>query len=610
MSQSSRNGKPADSSRRDAQPAAPRSDEYEGKGKFEGGLLGRLLRFALPHKHLLLFSLVLFPLVAAAQLGQPYLLKLAIDGPITDRLPEAVVPYALALLGLVVVQAVFQFTQNVIMQLAGQRIMQDVRNALFRKVLGLAPSYFDRTPIGKVMTRLTGDVEALNEFLSSGLVTVAADSILLVGIVGVMLWLDPTLAAISFVFVLPLVIGVAKLRGIMRQVFRSLRNRSTAMNVYLNESIVGMTIVQAFRREERNRAEYEELTDGWYTESTKSLWLNSSLTTAVQFAQTLTLALLLYVTLDGAFGLTVSVGLVVAFVDYIERFYAPIENLSGRFAILQTALASAEKIFRLLDEQDVLPETETPHTIEPLAQGLELKGVDFTYATGEQVLYDVDLKVPRGHTVALVGATGAGKSTIVKLLGRFYDPSAGAVTWDGTDLRDFASHDLRGRIAYVPQETFLFSDSLAANIALDPDRIDVDRVVAAAAAVQADQVAADLPQGYDQVLGERGHDLSAGERQLVSFARALAHDPDVLILDEATANIDGETEAKIQTALETLLEGRTAVVIAHRLSTIEKADQIVVLHKGRVKERGTHAELLAKQGLYWKLYRLQSEEAA
>jgi ATP-binding cassette subfamily B protein len=245
-----------------------------------------------------------------------------------------------------------------------------------------------------------------------------------------------------------------------------------------------------------------------------------------------------------------------------------------------------------------------------LANGLKLEGVSFTYATGEEVLHEVTLEVPRGHTVALVGATGASKSTIVKLLGRFYDPSQGAVTWDGTDLRQFASQDLRGRIAYVPQETFLFSDTLAANIALDPDRIDPERIAEAARAVQADQVAADLPLGYEQVLGERGHDLSAGERQLVSFARALAHDPDVLILDEATANIDGETEAKIQTALDRLLEGRTAVVIAHRLSTIEKANTIIVMHKGEVKEQGTHAELLARKGLYWTLYRLQSEEAA
>jgi ATP-binding cassette subfamily B protein len=352
-----------------------RDDEYEGKGRFQGGLLGRLLAFAVPHKGLLLSALVLFPLVAAAKLGQPYLLKEAIDGPIHEGEPAGVWPFALGLFGLVLAQAALQFAQNVIMQLAGQRIMQDVRNLLFRKVLSLAPSYFDRTPIGKVMTRLTGDVEALNEFLSSGLVTVAADSILLLGIVGVMLWLDPTLTLVSFVFVLPLVVGVAKLRGIMRQVYRSLRNRSTAMNVFLNESIVGMTIVQAFRREEINREAYGELTDAWFDESTKSLWLGSSLSTAVQFFQTLTLALLLYVTLDGMFGLAVSVGLVVAFVDYIERFYAPIENLSGRFAILQTALASAEKIFTLLDETDVLPETDAPQALEPLGQGLKLENV-------------------------------------------------------------------------------------------------------------------------------------------------------------------------------------------------------------------------------------------
>jgi len=596
-----------------AKPAAgqpARADDYEGRGAYEGGLLWRLLRFALPHRGLLVGAVVLFPLVAALQLAQPYLIKVAIDGPIQDGEPAGLVPIALIYAGLVLGQALLQFVQNTVMQLAGQRIMRDIRMQLFERVLSLAPSYFDNTPLGKLITRLTGDVERLNEFLSSGLVSVIADTVLLLGIVVVMLSLDVELALISFSMVLPLVAGVAWLRGRLRQAFRAARNRATAHNTYLQESIVGMVVVQAFGREDRNRGEQHELTSDLYRADMKSLWLSSCLSAGVQLAQTLTLAFLLWAALGDHLGAAITVGLVAAFVDYIERFYAPIENLSGRFAILQTALASAEKIFAILDETEELPEPEAPAPVPALTDGVSLDAVTFRYATGDTVLHDVSLEVPQGRTVALVGATGAGKSTIVKLLGRFYDPTEGAIRWDGRDLRDFSARELRSRIAYVPQETFLFSETLEANIALDPDRIDEKAVRFAAAAVRADEVADDLPNGYAQVLGERGHDLSAGERQLVSFARALARDPDLLILDEATANIDGETEALIQQALDRLLEDRTAVVIAHRLSTIKKADQIVVLHKGEIRERGTHEELLAEKGLYYTLYRLQSEEAA
>lgn len=589
-------------------PPAPK-DEYEGKRRFEGGLLSRLLSYAWPQKLLLGISLLLFPLAAAAQLGQPFVLKQVLDGPIKEGDAPGIAPYAFVFIGLVLGHGVLQFTQNVLMTLAGQRIMRAIRLQLFRRVLRLPPAFFDRTPTGKVLTRLTGDVESLNEFLSSGLVTVVADTVLLIGIVGSMLWLNWKLALISFVLLPPFVFALARMRGYMRQLFRALRNRSTALNTFVNENVVGMLVVQAFRREAKNDEQHEDLTYSLYDESMRALWFSSMLSAGVQLAETLTLALLLWAALGGLLAeAAVSAGLVVAFVDYVQRFYAPIENLSGRYTILQNALASAEKIFTLMDEPDELPDPAAPLTLEPLKTGLSLENVTFRYQTGEIVLDKVTLHVPKGQTVALVGATGAGKSTVVKLLGRFYDPQEGEVTWDGTDLRAFRANDLRQRLAYVPQETFLFSETLAHNVGLG--REDQAAVERASQAIGVDQVAADLPSGYAQVLGERGHDLSAGERQLVSFARALARDPDVLILDEATANVDGATEAKIQKALETLLAGRTAVVIAHRLSTIKKADRIVVLHKGKIREQGTHEELLEQQGLYWTLYRLQSEEAA
>ncbi len=600
----------------------PADDEYEGRARFEGGLLPRLLAYVLPHRGLLVLALLSFPLVAAVQLAQPWALKHAIDGPIRAGDLPGIAGIAGAFLGLAALQAALQLAQALVMQLLGQRVMRDLRTRLFDRVLGLAPAFFDRTPVGKVLTRLTGDVESLNELLTTNLVQVLADTVLLAGIVVVMLWLDWRLALVTFALV-PLLVGaIGWLRGRLRELFRRLRNRSTALNTFLQESVQGVTVVQAFVQEARHQARHDALDRALYEEALKSVTWSSVLSAAVQLAQTVTVALLLWAALEGAFGITASLGLVVAFVDYVERFYAPIDNLSGRYTILQTALAAAEKIFRLMDDPTSLPEPapgpDGPRPVPPLREGVALEGVTFAYggagpggagAAGEPVLRNVTLRVPRGQTVALVGATGAGKSTVVKLLGRFYDPTAGAVTWDGVDLRAFETRALRRRIAWVPQETFLFAGTLEDNVGLDPDAVPPARVRAAATAVTVDRVAADLPDGWAQVLGERGRDLSAGERQLVAFARALARDPDLLILDEATASIDGETEARVQEALATLLRGRTAVVIAHRLATIRAADRIVVLHKGEVREEGTHDELIARRGIYWTLYRLQSGEA-
>ncbi|MEZ6189611.1 MAG: ABC transporter transmembrane domain-containing protein, partial [Planctomycetota bacterium] len=422
----------------------PAKDDYEGRGRFAGGLLPRLLAYAWPQSLLLGISLVLFPLAAVAQLGQPYVLKLVLDGPIKEGDVDGILPYVLVFIGLVLGHGVLQFTQNVLMTLAGQRIMRTIRGDLFRRVLRLPPAFFDRTPTGKVLTRLTGDVENLNEFVSSGLVTVVADTVLLIGIVGSMLWLNWKLALISFVLVPPFLFVLSRMRGYMRQLFRALRNRSTALNTFLNENVVGMLVVQAFRREAKNDATHEELTVSLYDESMRALKFSSVLSAGVQLAETLTLALLLWAALGGLLTeAAVSAGLLVAFVDYVGRFYAPIENLSGRYTILQNALASAEKIFTLMDEPDELPDPATPAALAPLAQSLKLEDVTFRYQTGEVVLDHVTLDVPKGQTVALVGATGAGKSTVVKLLGRFYDPNDGQVTWDGTDLRAFEANALR-----------------------------------------------------------------------------------------------------------------------------------------------------------------------
>lgn len=591
--------------------AADEEEVEEERAAFDPGLLRRLLAFVRPHRGLLLWALLLFPPLTAAQLLQPWVLQQAVDGPVAGGRPAELPTWAGLLLALALVQAACALLQTALMQLAGQRVMRDVRLRLFDKVLRLSTAYFDRTPLGRTLTRLTSDVEALSELLSTNLVLVVADTVLLLGVVVVMLWLDWRLAAASLALVPALVAAVAGLRVRIRRAFRRTRDRHARLTAWLAESVAGVPVVQAFVRERGCADEHARRSAAWCESAQGGVLWSSLLSALVHVAQVLTLGLLLWAALRGLFGLDASPGLVVAFVDLVERFYAPIDNLSGRYATLQSALAAAEKIVRLLDEPDELPEPAAPAPLAPLSAGVALDAVDFRYRTAQDAeaplsLAGVSLEVKRGTTLALVGATGAGKSTVARLLLRFHDPSAGAVRWDERDLRDVGSAALRARVAYVPQETFLFAGPLLDNVGLDRGRVPREKALAAAEAVGLDALAHDLPGGWDQVLGEAGRDLSAGERQLVAFARALAVDPELLVLDEATAAVDADSEARVQAALKRLLAGRTAVVVAHRLATIRDADRIVVLHKGHVREQGTHQELLALKGIYWTLWRLQS----
>lgn len=564
-------------------------------------LMRSALRFLKPHKGLLLLGALVFPLVAASRLAGPYLLKLAIDGPIQTGDIPGIGQIAAIYLGVVLIGGVLDLAKNYIMQLLGQRVIADIRNELFEGVTNLSMSYLDKNPMGKILTRLTSDVEALNEFLSSGLVEIVADGILLVGIVIVMFSLDAGLAIYALALMPFLIAFVALARKLMRGIFLRLSTNNARSVSYAQERISGMNVVQAFRREDDTRASYAATSDKVLDESLKGVLWSSQLSAVVELSSFLSIGLLL------AFGAaaTTSLGVLVAFIEYVQLFYRPVESLSGRFAVLQKALASAEKIFTLLDETETHCDARGDAPTPELTRAVEFNEVAFEYVDDAPVLRGLSLTIERGQTVAIVGATGAGKSSLVKLLGRFYEIQSGAILWDGQDIRGFDRRSLRGRIGYVPQETFLFSDTLADNILLG--RAARERAAEAAKAVGADRIAADLPRGFDQKLGPGGRSLSAGERQLLAFARALAQDPDVLILDEATANIDGETEDLIQHALTTLLEGRTALVIAHRLSTIKAADKIVVLHKGQLREQGTHDELIARKGLYHTLYRLQSD---
>lgn len=566
-------------------------------------LIRRMLSFVRPHLKWVFLAVLVLPFIALCRLLGPYFLKLAVDGPIREGDTHGVMYLAGLYLVTVVVLGALNLAQHYVMQMLGQRIVSDLRQTLFGKLTELNMSYLDRTPLGRIVSRLTNDVDAMNEFLSSGLLTLMSDGVMLIGIVIVMFQLNAKLAFLSLVFVLPLIVFVAVIRVVLRRLYRDLSTKNAVATAFASESLAGRNIVQAFRQEPQHKELYREKVHDSLAEDLRAIIWSSELSAVVELASYLSIGLLLF------FGTSsqVSLGLLIAFIEYIQLFYRPIEGLSSRFAVLQRALASGEKIFKLFDDAEEHCDAQGQETLNPLTDKIVFDAVNFSYVDGTPVLRDFHLEIPKGQTVALVGATGAGKSSLVKLLGRFYEAQSGQILWDGQSLADFSRHSLRQRIAYVPQETFLFSDTLARNITLGRDQPEL--ALEAAKAVQADRVARDLPGGFEAVIGEQGRDLSAGERQLIAFARAVAQDPDVLILDEATANIDGETEAIIQASLERLLEGRTALVIAHRLSTIRNADKIVVLHKGELREQGRHDELIAKRGLYETLYRLQGEAA-
>lgn len=548
---------------------------------------------------------LLLPLVALCQLVMPYLLKVVVDGPIKEKNVDGIASIALVYLVITIAQKALLLTKTYVMQLLGQRVIADLRRKLFQSVTGLSMSYFDREPTGKIINRLTNDIDSLNEFLSSGLVQIAADALLLIGIVIAMFWLDPELAIYSLGLMPFLILFLGVARRLMRSLFSRLSTKNARALSYSQEILSGLVVIQAFRREEASSEQYEGLTRDALSENLNGVWWSSVISASVELASYLSIGFLLF------FGTskTTSLGVLFAFIEYVQMFYRPVEGLSGRFAVLQKALASGEKIFLLFDDCEQFSDDSGAIETPALTSKIEFEDVSFSYVPDAPVLKNFQLEIAKGQTVAVVGATGAGKSSLVKLLGRYYQPkqNEGRILWDGQDIASFDLATLRKRVAYVPQETFLFSDTLSNNIDLGLGEDGKAR--AAAEAVGADRVAKDLPGGFEEVIGEQGRNLSAGERQLIAFARALAQDPDLLILDEATANIDGETEAIIQESLAKLLKGRTAIVIAHRLSTIKEADKIIVLHKGEIREQGHHQELIDQKGLYYTLYTLQGQTA-
>ncbi|MGD8331564.1 MAG: ABC transporter ATP-binding protein [Acidobacteriota bacterium] len=591
-------------------------------------VLRRLVPFVRGHGRLVLASTLLLPLLAAVQLVQPYLIRIAIDDhltPATEGVPDAMTGFPLliaAFIAVLLVELTVRFGQIYLMQLAGQRIMHDLRRTIFGHVQSLSMSFFDRNPVGQTMTRVTSDVETLNDLVSQGIVSMARDLTTVTGIIAVMAWVDWRLTLASFVVVPPLLGILMLLRTRLRSTYDRVRTLVARQNAFLQETISGVEVVQAFVQEGRNADDFGKLRGDILAVELRSVRLSSWLSASVQAATTVSTALVLAYGGFGIIGGSVTVGILVQFMEYLRRFYQPLEDLSDKYDTLQRAAAASTKIFGLLDVEPEVRNAPDPRPMPEVREGFRFAGVTFGYpsiteaaraaerddaggaiATAAPVLVDFDLTLHKGEKLAIVGATGSGKSTVIKLLLRHYDVQQGAITVDGTDIREVEQRSLRRAFGTVPQDVFMFTETIGDNIGLGV--VDRGAVERAARVVEADRFIAELPDGYDTRLGERGANLSFGERQLLAFARALAIDPQVLVLDEATSSVDSETEAQIQRALDRLIADRTAIIIAHRLSTIRNVDRIVVLHHGVVREVGTHRELLELGGIYACLYRLQ-----
>lgn len=601
-------------------------EEVLGKA-YDARLMARLWRWVAPYRGQVAATLLLTAPMFVLELAPAWLVKAGLDrvqgeGAEAGRLgwllapPGAIDPLAwLAGLYLLAMAlgAALQFLHAVLMAKTGQAAMRDLRRDVFAHLQALHLGFFDRHPVGRLVTRATNDVENLSEMFSAGIVALVTDVLKMAGFAVVLFLVEPRLALVAFLVVPLLAAAALVFRARVREAFRKVRVRIARINAMIQETITGMKVVQLFRREARNQRDFEALNaehrDAWL----ESIRYDAALFAAVEIANGLATAVIIGYGATLVIGGGLTLGTLYVFMDWMRRFFLPLRDLSAKYSVMQSAMASCERIFHLLDTEPAVRDPATPAAPAPPAPartrtgGVVFEHVWFAYQGEDWVLRDLDLRVAPGERVALVGATGAGKTSVIKLLTRLYEPTRGRVLLDGVDLREIPQHDLRRRIATVLQDVFLFSGTVASNVALGRPDLDRAAVERAARLVEADRFLARLPRGFDSELRERGSDLSAGQRQLLSFARAVAHGGDLLVLDEATSSVDAETELAIQRGLHALLAQRTAIVIAHRLSTIQDVDTIHVLHRGRLVESGSHAELLARRGAYWRLYRLQFE---
>jgi ATP-binding cassette subfamily B protein len=607
-------------------------DEILGKA-YDARLMRRLLRYVRPYRGAVAVSVVLLLLAAVADLAGPYFVKVGIDRYIRARDMAGVGIISAVYLGTLVAGAAMRYGQNYITQVVGQQVMYDLRKELFSHLQHLAVAFYARNPVGRLMTRITNDVDTLYEMVTSGLVTVFGDLFLLVGVVAAMVWLDWRLTLLIF-SVVPVLVAMAMwFAARSRDSYRAIRIRIARINAYLNENIMGMPIVQLFNRERANYQQFDDLNRDHLSANIDAIRSFALFYPSVGFIGAVATALLIWYGGGRVVQQAVTLGVLVASIQYAERFFRPIQDLAEKYNILQAAMASSERLFRLMDEPVTVQDPPHPVPLERVRGQIEFRDVWFAYpatelAGGEDgepqatspvpdepprpegtdawVLRGVSVMIHPGESVAVVGHTGAGKTSIINLIMRFYDPQRGQVLVDGVDVRHYAQRDLRRHIGLVLQDVFLFSGTIASNVRLGNVEIADEQVRAAAEFVNAHRFIERLPKGYASEVVERGATLSAGQRQLVAFARAISHNPEILlVLDEATSSVDAETEVLIQDALQKVLRDRTSIIIAHRLSTIQHVDRILVVHRGRIVEEGTHRDLLARGGIYTKLYQLQ-----
>ena len=620
------------------------SDDVVGK-VYDSRLMGRLLKYLRPYKWQAGVSFVAVLLKAASDVVGPFLFKVGIDNYLTSKHPEhpswlarhlsqnpvtGITQLASIYLSALLLTYLFEFVQTYLIQWMGQKVMFDLRSQIFRHIQGMHVAFFDRNPVGRLVTRLTSDVDALNEMFTSGVFAIFDDVFVLLGIVLIMLQMDWKLALLAFA-VLPLIgIVTAIFRKHVRNSYRRIRAAIAKINAFTQEHISGMTVVQLFNREQRAYNDFEAVNRQHMVAFKDAILAYALYYPAVEILSTVAIALVLWRGGDGALRGTVTVGVLVAFMQYSMRFFRPIQDLSDKYNILQAAMAASERVFQLLDTPTEIVDPNDPAAADRIGK-IEFRNVWFTYqpldedlkqraaraGTGELselgtsvewILRDVSFTIDHGQTAAIVGHTGAGKTTIVSLMMRFYDIQSGSILVDGVDVRLHGLKELRQRFGVVLQDPFLFTGTIADNIRLGSDWITDQQMRQAAQDVNLLEYIQELPDSFGEAVRERGATLSTGRKQLINFARALAHDPEILILDEATSSVDTDTELLVRSALERMVDGRTSVVIAHRLSTVQRADVILVMHKGQLREMGTHQELLAGRGLYYKLYQLQYKD--
>ncbi len=584
-----------------------RDDEILGKA-YDSQLMKRLLGYVKPYKKYVVFAIILNIVVAGLGPVRPFLTKIAIDDYIITSDYEGLFIIAAFLVGSLMMQAVIQYFLTYYTQLMGQKIIFDLRKKVFAHVQKLALKFFDKTPIGRTVTRVTNDIESLNELFSSGIVMVFSDLFIIFWIFVFMFFMTWDLSLVTLSVLPVLIYATFLFRRKVREAYRDERKHLARLNSYMQEHVSGMSIVQLFTKEREERKRYAGIGTDYRTAKINAVFYYAIFFPVVEILSSIAIGLIIWYGGGNVLQGTLTIGSVIAFLQYTEMFFRPIRDLSEKYNIMQTAMASSERLFNLLDDKTIVENPESPKQLGTVTGKIDFKNVWFAYNKGEYVLKDVSFSINPGETIAIVGATGAGKTSINNLITRFYDIDKGSICIDGKDIKSIRKETLREHISIVLQDIFLFSGTIKSNINLDYEGITDAQVIDAAKTVGAHDFISNLPNGYDEEVKEKGATLSVGQKQLISFARALAFNPQILILDEATSSIDTETENIIQKAIEKLLMGRTSIVIAHRLSTIQNADKILVMHKGELREMGSHQELLSQKGIYYKLYQLQYKD--